>query len=281
LLTKVYDDPQFEVETLVRLGESLYAVGAAELATEKAPADGQGRTNAKLQESARLLGQLVERFPTSPYVVESLFLTGKIRREEKHPDTEKLFTRVIEEYPDSEFVPQALYQLVLLYHEQGDIDKATEACMRLVYGFPKNSLVVDAVLRIADFYYSKKKDYLGAAFIYKRLIERFPDNPRIDLITYRMATSYYKAGQLDDPSGYPLAIRYFLEFAEQYQDHELADDALYWAAKAYLNQQNVRKAFTLFTKQLITYPDGDMQPSAVRERDKLKDDYPTIQADSF
>lgn len=92
LLTKVYDDPKFEVETLVRLGESLYAVGAAELETEKKPADGAGRTNAKLQESARLLQEVVERFPTSQYVVESLFLTGKIRREEKHPDAEKLFT---------------------------------------------------------------------------------------------------------------------------------------------------------------------------------------------
>jgi TolA-binding protein len=281
LLTKVYDDPQFEVETLVRLGESLYAVGAADLATMKAPEEGQGRTNDKLQESARLLEQLVERFPTSPYVVESLFLTGKIRREEKHPDTEKLFTRVIEEYPDSDFVPQALYQLVLLYYDQDDIEKATEACMRLVYGFPKNSLVADAVLRIAEYYYNRKKDYLGAAFIYKRLIERFPDNPRVDLITYRMATAYYRAGLAGDTSALALAIRFYLEFTDQYKDHELADDALYWAANAYMKQNNVRKAFTLLTKELITYPDGDMKPYATRLRDKIKDDYPNIQADSF
>jgi len=281
LLTKVYDDPQFEVETLVRLGESLYAVGAAELDTVKKTNDGTGRTNEKLQEAARLLQEVVDRFPTSQYVVESLFLTGKIRREEKHPDAEKLFTRVIEEYPDSDFVPQALYQLVLLYYDANDIDKATEACMRLVYGFPKNSLVVDAALRIAEYYYNMKKDYLGAAFIYKRLIERFPDNPKIDLITYRMATAYYKAGLAGELSGFTYAIRFYLEFADQYKDHELADDSLYWAANAYMKQNNVRKAFTMLTKELITYPDGDMKAYATRMRDKIKDDYPNIQAESF
>ena len=31
---------------------------------------------------------------------------------------------------------------------------------------------------------------MTAAFIYKRLVERFPDNPKIDLITFRMATAY-------------------------------------------------------------------------------------------
>jgi len=280
LLTKVYDEPTFEVETLVHLGESLYAVGAAELTTEKVPND-KGRTNAKLQEAARLLQQIIDRFPTSQYVVESLFLTGKIRREEKNPDAEKLFTRVIEEYPDSEYVPQALYQLVLLYYDQDDIDKATEACMRLVYGFPKNPVVADAVLRIAEYYYNKKKDYLGAAFIYKRLIERFPDNPKVDLITYRMATAYYRAGLAGDPTGLIYAIRFYLEFVEQYKDHELADDALYWAANAYLKQMNPRKAFTMLTKQLITYPDGDMKAYGTRLRDKIKDDYPNIQAESF
>ena len=153
MLTKVFDDPKFEVETLVRLGESLYAVGAAELKSEKVDPD-KPHTNAKLQESARLLQLLVARFPASEYVVESLFLTGKIRREEqKFPEAEKLFTRVIDEYPDSDFVPQALYQLVLLYYDQHDITNATEAAMRLVYGYPKNALVADAVLRIAEYYY--------------------------------------------------------------------------------------------------------------------------------
>ena len=281
LLSKVFDDPKFEVETLVRLGESLYAVGAADLAMNK-PAPGAPHTNAKLQESARLLQTVVNRFPTSEFVVESLFLTGKIRSaEQKYDEAEKLFTRVIDEYPDCDFVPQALYQLVLLYYDQDNIEKSTEAAMHLVYGFPKNATVADAVLRIAEYYYIKKKDYLTAAFIYRRLIERFPDNPKVDLISYRMATAYYRAGLAGDPAGLPNAIRYYMEFSDKYKDHELAPDSLYWAANAYLKSKSDKRAFTLLTKLLITYPNAEISAYAKRLRDKMKDDNPQLTAEDF
>ena len=278
LLTKIYDDPKFEVETLVRLGESLYAVGAAELATTKTD-PGQPRTNAKMKEAARLLQQVVDRFPTSDYVVESLFLTGKIRREEqKFDDAKKLFQRVINEYPDSELVPDAEYQLVLLNYDANDIAGATEAATKLIYGYPKNPQVAEAFLRIAEFYYNKK-DYLTAAYIYKRVIDRFPDNPRIDLIHYRMATAYYRAGLGTDKSSLAMAVRYYLEFVDTYKDSDLADDALYWAANASLKQGATQQAYNLLTKLLITYPDGDMKAYATRLRDQIKEDNPTIEAE--
>jgi len=291
LLTKIYEDAKFEVETLVRLGESLYAVGAAELNTNK-PKEGMPRTNAKLQDATRIMEQIIKRFPTSEYVVESLFLTAKVRREEKNFEVASdLYKRVIDEYPDSEFVPQALYQLVLLNYDQGNIDEATESAMHLVYGFSKNPLVADAFLRIAEYYYNKK-EYLTAAFIYKRVIDRFPDNARIELISYRMATSYYRAGlaQFDDPkttkdSAKTLAqaVRYFIEFSDTYKDHELADDALYWAANASMKQglgvRGTQRAYTLLTRQLITYLDGDMKTFATRLRDKIKEENPTMEAE--
>jgi TolA-binding protein len=276
VLTKVYDDPKFELETLIRLGESLYAVGGAELATSKTE-DDKPRTNAKLQEAESILQQIIQRFPTSDYVVESLYLTGKIRREEhKFDEAEKLFTRVIEEYPDSDFVPESHFQLVLLYYSLKDIDKATEAAMRLVYGYPKNPLVADAFLRIAEYYYTNK-EYVTSAYIYKRLIERFPDNPKIELVSYRMATAYYRAGVAGDEAALNLALRYYMEFAESYKDHELADDALYWAANTASKQGNIRRAFTLLTRQLVTYPTGDMKAYATRLRDKIREDNPGIE----
>jgi len=281
LLSKVFDDPKFEVETLVRLGESLYAVGAAELATNK-PKPGEPHTNDKLQESARLLQTVINRFPTSEFVVESLFLTGKIRgSEQKYDEAVKLFNRVIDEYPDCDFVPQALFQLVMLYYDQENIEKATEAAMHLVYGFPKNPTVADAVLRIAEYYYQKKKDYLTAAFIYRRLIERFPDNPKVDLISYRMATAYYRAGLAGDLTGLPNAIRYYMEFSDKYKDHELAPDSLYWAANAYLKMKNDKRAFTLLTKLLITYPNAEISAYGKRLRDKMKDENPMLTAEDF
>ena len=278
LMTKIFDDPKFEAETLVRLGESLYAVGAAELNTSTLPSNAP-RTNQKLQEAKQLLQRAIDRFPTSEYVVESLYLTGKILREEQQFDeATKLFTRVIEEYPDSDFVPKALYEMVLLHYGRGEIDDATEYAMQLVYQFPKNSLVADAVLRIGEYYYNAKQ-YLVAARIYQRLIDRFPDNPRVDLIYFRMATAYYRAGTAGDETALASAIKEYLLFADSYSDNELADDALYWAARCYMTQKNPRKAFALATKILISYPESDMKTNAQSLRAKILEDNPGIQAD--
>ncbi len=282
MLSKVFDDPKFEAETLVRLGESLYAVGAAKLVTTASamsPVVKGARTNAELQQAGKLLDQVVTRFPSSEYVVESLYLTGKIRREEQRFDEAKaLFDRVVNDYPDSEFVAQALYQIVQLQYDRGDIAAAVEAAMRLAYGFPSDPIVTDAFLKVGEYYYTTKQ-YAKAAFVYKRIVDRFPDNPKVPLITYRMATAYYKAGLLDDDAMMAKAVKSYLDFATQYKDNEYADAAMYWAAIASEKRMDVRKAYTILTRMLITYPSGDMKSYAVRERDKIKEQNPDIRAD--
>ena len=154
--------------------------------------------------------------------------------------------------------------------------------MRLAYGYPKNPLVADAFLRIAEFYYGRK-EFMTAAYVYKRMLERFPDNQRADLVAYRMATAYYRAGLAGDTTGLPLntsalpiAVRYYLEFSEKYPDHELADDALYWAANAEVKQMQPRRAYKLLSKQLVQYGSGDMKQYAIRLKDKLKEEDPNI-----
>lgn len=280
LLTKVYDSPQFEVETLVRLGESLYAVGAAKLATVK-PEPGKARTNVELQESERLLKRVIDRFPTSDFVVESLFLTGRIAKEEQNKaDAEKLFQRVIKEYPDSELVPQALLQLVNLYVDNDDIDNAVETAMQLVNLYPKNTLVADAFVRIATYYYQKKKDYFTAGTIYQRVCERFPEMPNVDRIAYQSATAFYKAASKDKPEPYADAAKAYLAFAETYKDSELVDDALYWAANALKNLNNVKGAYKLLTRIVFEMPNTvDKYEDAVRLRNSIKELYPKIEED--
>jgi len=274
-----------EMDTLVRLGESLYAVGAADLATHKETGTGP-RTNAKLQEAAHILSQVTQRFPDSDYVVEALFLTGKIRREEKKFDEARdLFNRVINNYPDSDFVPQALFQLVLMSYDQQDIDGMTDSATRLVYGYPKNPLVAEAFLRVAEYYYTHK-DYGTAASIYKRALDRFPDDPKADLVAYRMATAYYREalvlqGNNDDlqPAAKPAfdqAMNAYLDFNTKYPDNELADDSLYWAAFITLKEGNALQAYQLLTKQILGYPGGDMKASALQLRAQIATDHPEV-----
>lgn len=285
LLTKVYDDPKFEVETLVRLGESFYAVGAAEIAKNPPPA-GKPVTNEKLQQARWLFQRVIERFPSSDYVVESLLLSGKILcAEQKYDDGLKMFQRVIDEYPESEFVAQALFQKLQLYTDRKDIDNATETAVQLVSRFPKSTLVADAFLRIAEYYYTKK-DYLTAADIYRRTVERFPDNSRVELITYRMATAYYKASLIDDPelqdaadAAREKAIKAYLEFAETYPDHELADDAYYWAATAIWKKKDPGNAMKVLRRMIISTPgDADMRKYGLKLYNDLKQQFPELAA---
>jgi len=284
LLTKIYSDQKFEIETMVRLGESLYAIGAADLSTNP-PDEGQPRTNDNLQESARILEQITAKYPSNSYAVESLFLTARIRKEEGANDTaEKIFKQIVNDYPNSEFVPQALYQLTMLYCERQDIDSATETAMQLVYGYPKNGLVPDAFLRIANFYYSKTS-FVTAAHVYARLLERFPDYHQAEQVKYRIATCYYyEANGTKSRQYMELACKNFLEFQENYPDHELSDDSLYWAARGYEStdiMNNPQRAYTLYTKLIMTYSNSDVLNYAIRSRDNLKVKYPHMEAESF
>jgi TolA-binding protein len=278
MLSKVFDDPKFEAEALVRLGESLYAVGAAKLATTETTS-GTARTNAELQQAAKLLEDVATRFRGSEYTVEALYLTAKIRREEhRYEDAQRLLDRVVQDYPDSGIVAQALYQQVQLQYDRGDIDLATEAAMHLAHAFPTDPLVMDAFLKVAEYYYTKKQ-FAKAASIYYRAIDRFPDSPKVPLVAYRAATTFYKAGIAGDETMFAKAVKAYIDFASRYRDSEYADAAMYWAAIASEKTKDERKAYTILTKLLIMYPGSDMKGYAVRERDKLKELYPDIRAD--
>jgi len=279
LITKIFTDQKFEIETNVRLGESLYHIGAAELVTNP-PAKDAPRTNESLQEAARILEGIVDKYPTNSYAVESLFLTGKVRKEEgKHDVAEQLFLRIVNEYPNSEIVPQALYQLLALYYEQGKIDPAIDVAMQLIYAYPNNALVADAFLRIATYYYSTK-DYIKSAHIYNRMLERFPDYPDFEAVKYRIGTAYYYVG-VTDKQYYDTASKVFLELEQNFPEHELADDALYWAAQCYDQRNQPQRAYTIITKLLIVYPEGDIKNYATRFRDRLKAAHPHLEAEPF
>ena len=279
LITKIFTDQKFEIETNVRLGESFYHIGAADLLTNP-PAEGETRTNANLQEAARILESIANKYPTSSYAIESLFLTGKVRQEEKQYDVaEKLFLRIINEYPNSEIVPLALQQLLALYIERKDIDKAIDVAMHLIYGYPNNPLVEDAFFKIGTYYFYEL-DFVRAAHIYSRMLERFPNYEYFEGIKFRIATAYYNLGRTD-AQYYSMASKAFLELEQNYPENDLADDALYWAARSYIQMRQFQRAYTILTKLMMDHPEGDTRNTAQRLQEQLKLQYPDLQAERY
>ena len=94
--------------------------------------------------------------------------------------------------------------------------------------FRKTRLVADGVLRIAEYFYNKKEGLYDGGVHLQAIDRPLPRTTRAStLITYRMATAYYRAGLAGEPTALSTAVRYYLEFVDKYKDHEMADDALY------------------------------------------------------
>jgi len=256
----------------VRYAECLYVMVAEKMVKQKAKPDNE--LDARLDEAASLFQEVADKSPI--YAPEANYLRGKIAYSRKqYAEAEGIFQKVIESFPKSDFVPQAYYQLVLVYVATKKFERMMEMVGALTAKYPQNPLVVEAILRKAQYYYDNKK-YIDAADIYKELLGRFPNNPKNDLITYRLATAYYRAGMTGDKDALSSAIQYYLGFAKNYKDNELVEEALYWAASAYQRQGNVRMAYTLLTRELISYPNGTMKTYAQRLRDKIKEDNPNV-----
>ncbi|GEM_PF-2196007 len=64
---------------------------------------------------------------------------------------------------------------------------------------------------------------------------------------------------------YGEAITYFRQYAENFPQSALADNALFWCGESYYRMNNFYAAITMFEKMLKLYPDSDKAPSALLE----------------
>jgi TolA-binding protein len=280
LLALAYQRTPHDPDTIIRYAESRYVVGAMELAKAAIPKE-QPRTNATLQEAKRLLLRSIQELAKSDYVPEATFLLGKVLIEERaYPEAEARFLTVCDQYATSELAPQALYQLTLIYTALRNLDKLLAVCDRLGKQYPAHPLLTDALLRKAEYYYNDK-DYATAAAIYQTISDQDPTPPRIELIRYRYATTCYKAGIAGDQRLFSQASRSYIAFATKYKDHDLADDALYWAAQIQHRLQEPGRALAILNQLLALYPGSDMKAYATRLRDSILEKSPMLQPDAL
>lgn len=74
---------------------------------------------------------------------------------------------------------------------------------------------------------------------------------------YHAAIEKFRNQQYDD------ALDQFQQFAETYPDHDLADNALYWAGECLYSQKNFEDAIPIFKKLIRQYPEGNKKPDAL------------------
>jgi len=64
---------------------------------------------------------------------------------------------------------------------------------------------------------------------------------------------------------YEEAMTYFKQYAEQYPESPLADNAIFWCGECYYRMNNYSAAIIWFEKILDQYPDSDKAPAALLE----------------
>ncbi|MFH2066658.1 MAG: tol-pal system protein YbgF [Pseudomonadota bacterium] len=75
-------------------------------------------------------------------------------------------------------------------------------------------------------------------------------------------TMYNNALSSYNNADYDQAVSAFNSFADKFPDHDLADNALYWAGECYYARKNYSAAIISFKKVVTRYPEGSKIPDA-------------------
>jgi len=75
-------------------------------------------------------------------------------------------------------------------------------------------------------------------------------------------TIYNNALSSYNNADYDQAVSAFNSFADKFPDHDLADNALYWAGECYYARKNYSAAIISFKKVVTRYPEGSKIPDA-------------------
>jgi outer membrane protein assembly factor BamD (BamD/ComL family) len=116
--------------------------------------------------------------------------------------------------------------------------------------YPKSPLIANVMIRISDHFY-KAEEYLVAAQVGKKFLERFEGHQYASRIAFRIGQCYIKA------KDFPTAGLSFDSFAKSYPDDELCPDALFWAGEAFRSGNNNREAFRRYNRCRWDFPESD------------------------
>jgi TolA-binding protein len=131
--------------------------------------------------------------------------------------------------------------LQLLRQQPGGIDSAISAAHS-----------AGELMAIADLARSKGGDKAAAVSAFKRVIERFPDDPNAPIAAYHLSKSYSEKGQPD------LAKRY----QDLYPTAEVAQDALCGQMRAAQEAGHKDEAIHKAREYVARYPDGPCKNNA-------------------
>ena len=191
----------------------------------------------RVDKFAALAAQMPDAIRFEPSEQDSLtyIAAEKVYMKGETASAKASFTRYLQSYPDGAFSLNARYYLSLIGKEQKDEEAVLEHAGKLL-DYPDSPYAEEALLMRGEILFNRKQ-YEQAAADYKQLQARATTAERRQL----GATGVLRCGALlkDDIEVIQAATALL---AEAKLSPELQNEALYYRAKAYLNQKAVKKA---------------------------------------
>jgi outer membrane protein assembly factor BamD (BamD/ComL family) len=215
------------------------------------------------------------------------------------------FSKIPTDYPESEFAAKAQFKTALVYEKMGEIENAVEEYVKLAYKYPDHELIPSVMSRLGDYFQKKGQElkdrakplrektdelsvaevlrldglsypeFLNAAMVFTKLLNRFPDDPLAGLAGIRAGQNFMRALQ------YEKAIDVFQDVInnENFEGGKIRAQALFWGAYSrelfptsesdYRTRGNmVREAYQMYRRITFDFPDSIW---AKRARGRLAD----------
>ena len=241
--SKTFSDEDLAVETKFRIAESYF-----ELFKSHKELGRDEEQQADLESGRRRLREVMEDYPDPKYAPRVAYLLGQFAQElSQWEEAIRSYEMILQQYPDHTLAPDAQYKLAQCHEEAGEFDDALEAYVTLAATHPKSPLIASVMIRISDYFY-KQENYLVAAQVGKKFLERFEGHQHAAKMAFRIGQSYYK--QKD----FALAGESFDRFTKLFPEGALGADALFWSGESYRLGQNNREAFRRYNRCRWDFP---------------------------
>ncbi|MBI2424708.1 MAG: outer membrane protein assembly factor BamD [Candidatus Hydrogenedentes bacterium] len=157
----------------------------------------------------RETGKFVQFYGDSDYADENQFLRGEIRQAQgKYMEAAKQYQQVLANYPSTELYDDAIerqYEIGDTYYEEGlkrvdskwrlfrkrPLKRAVEVYSMVIDNGPFSPAAAEAQYKVGLCQYTRK-EYLEAAFEYRRVVEDYSGSEWVDEASYGLAMCYHK-----------------------------------------------------------------------------------------
>ena len=257
--SKLFGDKDLAVETQFHIAESYFELFKGHLKLER-----EEEANKELAAGRRILTDLRQDYPDPKYLPRINYLLGQFAQELEDWDTAiDAYETIVRNFAEHSLAADAQYKLAQCYEKAGEFDEALEAYVTLASTYPKSPLIASVMIRISEYFY-RDENYLVAAQVGKKFIERFQDHEFAARMAFRVGQSYYKQGQAADPDGtgsgkkfYVQAAEAFDVFVKTFPDDKLCSEALFWAGESYHSAKNIPLAFRRYNRCRWDFPETD------------------------